>query len=810
METLLSDIRYSLRILLKRPGFTLVAVITLALGIGANTAIFSVVNAVLLRPLPFKNPDRLMTLWENNLKQGQDHGAVGGANFTDWRNRNQVFESLAAYFNWNYNLTGGDEPQRLRAVLVSGEFFQTLGVEAMAGRVLNPEDDQDGKDDVVVLSHTLWQNGFGASSAIIGQTIRLNGRGHTVVGVMPRGFTFPDEKTDIWRPMAMSAQQVQNRQGKWLSAIGRLKTGVSIEQASADMGAIALQLEQQYPDANAGYGVRLVPLHEEIVGKVNTILLILFGAVGFVLLIACANIANLLLARASSRQKEIAVRAALGASRRRLINQFLTEGLLLAMMGGVLGLLLALWGSDALIALSPANIPRLKEAGVDGRVLGFTLLLSLLTTLIFGLAPALQASKPNLNEALKEEGRGASSGSGGRLRSLLVIGEVAVSVVLLVGAGLMIKSFVQLQGVNAGFDAHNLLTMEITLPASRYGQNQQQIGFFQQALERIKSLPGVKAVGAVQDLPFKFNEMSFPIRIDSTLEGQLVQSASEQPKAVYRAVTDDYFRALEIPLLEGRTFTSQDDLNTSPVVIINQSMANRFWPDEDPLGKRIRFGEASDPAYTIVGVVGDIKHMGLNADEGAVMYQPHAQKRFPWLRWMTLVVRTDEDARGLAAAVRSRIQEVDKDQPVYGVATMEQLLAESIATPRFSTLLLAGFALLALALTVIGVYGVVSYTIAQRTREIGIRMALGAQMRDVIRLVIGQGLKLVLTGVGLGLAGAGALTHTMKSLLFGVSATDPGIFAMVAVLLTGVALLACYLPSRRAAKVDPMIALRYE
>jgi putative ABC transport system permease protein len=810
MDTVLHDIRYSLRILLKRPGFTLVAVITLALGIGANTAIFSVINAVLIRPLPFKNPDRLMTVWENNLKQGQNHGAVGGANFTDWKNQNHVFESLAAYFNWNYNLTGGDEPQRLRAVLVSGEFFETLGVEASEGRALTPDDDQDGNDDVIVLSHALWQNRFGASPEIIGQTVKLNGRGHTVVGVMPPGFTFPDEKTDIWRPMAMSAQQTQNRQGKWLSVIGRLKTGVSLEQASAAMNAIARQLEQQYPDANAGYGVRLVPLHEEIVGKISTILLILFSAVGFVLLIACANVANLLLARASSRQKEIAVRSALGASRRRLINQLLTESLLLAMMGGVLGLLIALWGSDALIALSPANIPRLKEAGVDGRVLGFTLFLALLTTLIFGLAPAWQGSKPDLNDVLKEEGRGASSGSGSSLRSLLVVAEVAVSVVLLVGAGLMIKSFVQLQSVNAGFDPHNLLTMEITLPPSRYGQNQQQIAFFQQALERIKTLPGVQAAGAVQDLPFRFNEMSFPVKIEATLEGQLAQSAAEQPKAVYRAVTVDYFRALGISLLEGRGFTEQDDQNTTPVVIINQAMANRFWPGEDPLGKRIRFGETSDPAYAIVGVVGDIKHMGLDSYEGAVMYQPHAQKRFPWLRWMTLVVRTNDEPMSLAASVRSRIQEVDKDQPVYSVATMEQLLAESIATPRFSTLLLGVFALLALALTVVGVYSVVSYTIAQRTREFGIRMALGAQVRDVLRLVIGQGLKLVLAGVALGLAGAGALTHTMKSLLFDVSATDPAIFAIIAVLLTGVALLACYLPARRAAQVDPMIALRYE
>ena len=806
MSVLWKDLRYAFRMLWKSPAFTLIAILALALGIGANTAIFSVVNAVLLRPLPFKDPNRLMTVWENNLQQGQAHGMVGSANFTDWKNQNQVFESLAAYFNWSYNLTGGDEPQRLRAIVVSGEFFPTLGVEAQLGRALAPDDDRDGKDDVIVLSHAFWQSRFGARPDVIGQTALLNGRSHIIVGVMPSGFNFPDEKVDIWRPMAMSAQQAQDRRGKYLSVIGRLKTGVSIAQANAGMDNIARRLEQQYPEANAGWGVRLVPLHEETVGKVSTILLILLGAVGFVLLIACANIANLLLARAASRTKEIAIRAALGASRRRLISQFLTESFLLAVMGSVLGLLIALWGSDALIALSPGNIPRLREVGMDGRVLGFTLLLALLTTLIFGLAPAWQTSKPDLNEVLKEEGHGATGGSGHRLRRLLVVAEVAVSVVLLVGAGLMIKSFVQLQRVNPGFDSHNLLTMEITLPAARYGQNQQQIAFFQQTLEQIKTLPGVEAVGAVQDLPFKFNEMSFPL----TLEGHGAATAAEQPKAVYRAVTDDYFRTLKIPLVKGRGFTAQDDLNTMPVVIINQATANRFWPGEDPLGKRIRFGEPNDPAYTVVGVVGDIKHMGLDADEGTVIYQPHAQKRFGWLRWMTLVVRTNGEPMTMAAAVRQRIQGIDKDQPVDNIVTMEQLMAKSVAQPRFLTMLLGVFALLALVLTAIGVYGVVSYTIAGRTREIGIRMALGARGGDVLRLVIGQGLKMVLIGVVIGLAGAAALSRVMTSLLFGVSATDPAIFIIIALLLTGVALLASYIPARRATKVDPLVALRYE
>ncbi|HMF58166.1 MAG TPA: ABC transporter permease, partial [Pyrinomonadaceae bacterium] len=769
-------------------------------------AIFSVVNSVLLRPLPFRNSDRLMTVWENNLKKGQDHEIVGSANFTDWKNQNQSFESLAAYLNWNYNLTGGDDPQRLNALVVSAGFFQTLGAEAELGRVLTAEDDQEGRDDVVVLSHALWQRQFGASRQIIGQTVMLNGKSHTVVGVMPSDFNFLDDQVEIWRPMAMSAQQAQSREGKYLKVIGRLKPGVTIEQAKAEIGTIAQRLEQQYPDTNAGWGVNIVPLREEIVGNVRPVLIILLGAVGFVLLIACTNIANLLLARASSRQKEIAVRAALGASRWRLIGQFLSESFLLAFAGGALGLLLALWGSDALIALSPDNIPRIKEAAIDGHVLAFTLLLTLLTTLIFGLAPAWQASKLDLNEALKDEGRSAAGSSGRRLRNLLVVAEVAIGVVLLVGAGLMINSFIKLQRVNAGFDTHNLLTMQITLPPARYGQNEQQIAFFQQAIEKIKTLPGVKSVGAIQDLPLRLNNMSFPV----TLEGRTESQSAQSTKAGYRAVTDEYFRTLGIPLLEGRLFTAHDDQNSTPVLVINQTMARSFWPGEDPVGKRIHFGEPNDPLYSIVGVVGDIKHMGLDADEGAVMYQPHAQKRFSWLRWMTIVVRTENDPLSLAPAVRSRILEVDKNQPVYNIATMEQLLTKSTAQPRFSTLLLGIFALLALCLAAIGIYGVMSYNVTQRTHEIGVRMALGAQMRDVMKLIIRQGMKMVLVGVALGLLGAIAITRVMKSLLFGVTATDPLTFAVVAVLLTMVALLACYLPARRAAKVDPLVALRYE
>jgi putative ABC transport system permease protein len=800
------DLRYAARMLLKNPGFAAFAIMTLALGIGANTAIFTVVNAVLLRPLPFMKPARLVTVWETNPKQGEDHGVVGGANFADWKNQNQAFESLAAYFNWDYNLTGGDEPRRLRAVVVSGEFFQALGVEAALGRAVTPEDDQDGKDDVVVLSHALWQSRFGGSREIIGQTITLNGRSHTVIGVMPANFTFPDDRVDLWRPMALSPQQTQNREAKWLRVVGRLKPGLSIEQAGAEMSAIARQLEQEYPDSNAGWGARLVPLREEITGKFSSFLFVLLGAVAFVLLIACVNIANLLLARASSRQKEMAVRAALGASRGRLVGQFLTESLLLAVMGSALGLLIVFWLGDALVALSPVNIPRLTEVGIDNRVLGFTLLLSLLTTLIFGLAPAWQASRPSIHEALKEEGRGMAGSSGQSLRSLLVIAEVAVSLVLLVGAGLMIKSFIRLQSVDPGFDPHNLLTMEITLPPARYGQNQQQIAFFQQALDRIKTLPGVQAAGAVQDLPLRFNVNSFPVSI----EGRAPSPTAQQPLAGYRAVTGDYFRTLRIPLLRGRLFTAEDGPDAAPVILINQAMAQRFWPEEDPLGQRLRFGEPSDPVYTIVGVVGDIKHMGLGADEGPVMYQPHTQKRFAWLRWMTVVVRTEVEPLTLSAAVRSRVQEVDRDLPVYNVETMDQLLKNSVAQPRFSTLLLGSFALLAMSLTAIGIYGVVSYGATLRTHEIGIRMALGARAGDILKLVIRNGATLTLIGVAIGLGLSFALTRVMTSLLFGVTPTDAMTFVTVSACLVVVTLLACFLPARRATKVDPLVALRYE
>ncbi|HKC85790.1 MAG TPA: ABC transporter permease [Blastocatellia bacterium] len=803
-DEMFQDLRFGVRMLVKNPGFTTVAVLTLALGIGANTAIFGVVNAALLRSLPCKEPARLVTVWESNAAKGQTHGFVGGANFTDWKNQNQVFESLAAYMSWNYNLTGDDEPRRLTAAVVSAGFFQTLGAEAALGRALLPEDDQEVNENVVVLSYALWQSRFGADREIIGRTITLNGRPHTVVGVMPAGFDFPDDQTEIWRPMAMSPQAAQNREGKWLKVVGRLKPGVSLEQASAAMNTIAGRLGESYPQTNAGWGVNLIPLREELVGKVSLFLLTLFGAVLFVLLIACVNVANLLLARAATRRKENAIRAALGAGRLRLLRQFLTENLLLAALGGGLGLALAFCSLDALIALSPDNVPGLAKATIDGRVLGFTLALSLLTTLLFGLVPAWQASKPDLNDTLKEGGHRTTGGAGRRAHNALVVAEVAASVVLLVGAGLMIRSFIRLQAVEPGFNSNNVLTMKIMLPPNKYGENHQSIAFFRQALERIKTIPGVVSAGAVQDLPLYQNTMNYAFSI----EGRPDAPAASRPEAAYRAVTEDYFRTMGIPLLQGRAFTADDNLQTEPVVIINQTMARRFWPDEDPLGKGIRFGEPNDPACTVIGVVGDVKHLGLADDEVAAIYQPHAQKRFAWLRWMTIVVRAKAAPLSLIAPIRSRIAEVDRAQPVYDIATMEQLLTKSITQPRFSTFLFGLFALLALTLVAVGLYGVMSYAVAQRAHEIGLRIALGAKMRDVLTLVIGRGMKLTLLGIAIGLTGAIALTGVLKTLLFNVGATDPLTFAGVAALLLVVALLACYLPARRATKVDPMTALR--
>ena len=791
-------------------GFTAIAVLALALGIGANTIIFSVVDSVLLRQLPFKDADRLASLWETNLQQNDrpdtDAQVAGSANFIDWSSQNQVFDDMAAYINWTYNLTGVDDPERIESAVVTGSFFDVLGTEPSLGRAITPDDDQPGKDNVVVLSHGFWQRRLGADPAIIGKTITLNRNSFTVVGVMPGNFKFPSPAVELWVPFGFSPAQKQDRAGKFLKVIARLKPNVKIEQARAAMSAIAGQLEQQYPATNTGWGVELAPFQENEVSQIRPALLLLLGAVGFVLLIAGANVSNLLLARASARRKEMAIRGALGASRRRLVNQMLTESALLAMLGGGAGALLAVWGMDILVSLNPGNIPRLGDARVDGRVLGFTLALSVLTALIFGLAPALLASKPDLIEAIKETGQAYSGRSALKLHGLLVVSEIAVALVLLVGAGLMIRSFLRLHQVNPGFNTENALTMRIWLPASRYGTNEQQTAFFQQVIGRLEGLPGVRSVGAIQDLPLKANRMGFKFDI----EGRAANQPGKENDAAYRTTTPDYLRTMSIPLLAGREFTRQDDRNAPPVVIINQSMARQFWPDEDPIRKRIRFGEPDAPWYSIVGIVGDIKHMGLEAQEGAAFYQPYAQKQFTFLRWLTLVMRTDTEPTSMVAAARSQVQAVDKDQPVYEIATLEQLLSKSIAKPRFYTTLLGSFAMLALILGAVGTYGVMSFSVNQRRREIGIRLALGAGRGDILKLVIARGFRLALAGVAIGLGGALALTRLMSSLLFAISPTDPVTFVVISLVLIGVALGACFVPARRATRFDPMVALRYE
>jgi putative ABC transport system permease protein len=809
MRTLWQDLRYSARMLLKKPGFTAIAVITLALGIGANTAIFSVVNRVLLFRLQYKDAGRLVMAWGSNPQQGLDIDTVSPADLADWRAQNTVFEDLAATTDAQYNLTGMGEPELLIGYSLAANFFQVAGVQPALGHVFTPEEDRAGAPGVVILSHRLWQWRFGSDPKAIGRSVTLNGNPYTIIGVMPAGFQFP-QRSELWTPLklnSLSANQANNRNFRYLRVMARLKPGGTLEQAQMEMSRIAQRLAEQHPDTNAGEGVKIVSLQEQYAGDIKPTLLALLGAVGFTLLIACVNVANLLLAQAAARQREIAVRTALGAWRGRIVRQLLTESVLLALIGGALGLLLTVWSANLLVALFPnevanLNIPVVEEIPIDGRVLGFSLLISLLTGVIFGLAPAWQASKPDLSQSLKESGANTTAGvSRRRMRGLLVVSEMALAVLLLVGAGLMIKSFWRLLQGDLGLNPKNVLTMEVLLSPQKYSDGRQRRTFLQGVMQRIENLPGVEQAGATNFLPLT----GFWGKVSFSIEGRPAPRPNEESSADNRVVTERYFRTMGIRLLRGREFDERDREGAAPVVIVNETMARRYWPNEDPVGARINLGQGNKPE--IIGVVNDVKSFGLEEQTHPDIYRPFAQAQF---RMIAFAVRTSGDPLGLVAAVKNAIYAVDKDQPVFKVITMEKLAAESITLRRVSMLLIGGLSALGLILAAIGVYGVMSYTISQQRREIGLRMALGAQANDVLKLVISQGMKPALVGMIIGLLASFALMRLIKNLLFGVSATDPATFVVISILLGGVALMACWVPARRATKVDPLVALRFE
>jgi len=795
------DLRYGLRTMRRGPGFAAVAIMTLALGIGANTAIFSVVNAVLLRPLPYREPAGLVTVLHDGWKP------VAPANFLDWREQSGAFESIAAAQLWGLTMTGRDRPEQLEVLQTSAEMFQVLGVDAALGRTFAAGEDQPGREHVVVLSHGFWQRRFGGAADVVGQQVMLDGEAYTIVGVMPPDFQFAPfwaTRAEAWVPLNLG-RRVSDRSGQSLRVFARLKPGVTQGQAQAEMEAINRRLAEQYPRENEGLTVSVDPLHEKVVGKSRPALLIILGAVGFVLLIACANVANLMLAKSALRQREIAVRIALGAGRWRIVRQLLTESLVLAIAGGAAGLLLAYWSNTALASFGPDTLPRVRTASLDSGVLLFTLGLSVFVGLLFGLAPALRSTKTDLTESLKSRVQGSARGRRHeRVRQLLVVGEVAVSLVLLVGGGLMMRSFLRLTSVDPGFDPHGVTAATVRLAGPRYATDEQRAAFFQRLNEQVGSLPGVKSASAINHLPLGGDVWTFGF----TVEGRADSPDSERPTAVYRVVRPDYFRTMGAALLKGRDFTERDDATSPGVVVVNEALARRQWPGEEPLGKRITVvGEDARPRE-VVGVVRDLKQGEWVSAPKPEMYLPHLQAASP--RSMTLVIRTSSAASEVGPLVRREVWAIDGDLPVSQVTSMEDVVSESVGQQRFNTLLIGLFAATALILAAVGVYGVMSHAVAQRTHEIGVRLALGARGRDVLGMIIRQGLSLTLVGLALGLAGALALMRVMNSLLYEVSATDPLVFGGVAAALTLSALLACYVPARRATKVDPVIALRHD
>jgi predicted permease len=817
MRTFWQDLRYGARMLLKNPGFTLIAIITLALGIGANTAIISEVNSLLLRPLPYSNSERLAIIWTHSpgANVAQDWPSPG--QFSSIKSEDSVFEALALAQGSNVILTGQTAPERLGAVRASSAVFPLLGAQAMLGRVFLPEEDTPDKPLTVILSYGLWQRRFGGDPKVIGQSLTINGRSFTVVGVMPADFSLGYEvmptvgsvsQAELLLPLPLSVDRMNSHGDENYNVLARLKPGATIEQAQAELNLAVRRLEQQRPEnypASRRFSFSIRPLLEQVVGDVRKALLILLGAVGCVLLIACANVANLLLARAATREKEMAIRTAIGAGRWRVMRQLLTESVLLAFAGGAVGLLLAVWGLAGLRWLNPGNIPRMSAIVIDGRALAFTSAVVLLTGILFGLAPALRSSQVSLGETLKEGGRSMIGGHH-RLRNLLVVAEIALSLVLLIGAGLLIRSFIRVQQVEPGFAPQNVLSMRLALVGPAYSDEARRVSFYQQLWERIRRLPGVERAGGVSTLPLTGGIGWGSI----TIEGYQASSGQSMIQSDMRVASAGYFETMKIPLIRGRFFTEQDTKESGRVVIVDENMARTYWPSADPVGKRLKFGRGdnnNNPWMTVVGVVATVKHYALDTDSRVALYTPHRQSGSGSL---SIAARTTTDPVSVAAAITREARAIDPNLPVYDVKTMDQWLSESLARRRFAMLSLGLFALVAMILAAVGIYGVMSYSVAQRTREIGIRVALGAQTRNVLKLVIGQGMLLAGIGVGAGLIFAFAITRVMASLLFGVGATDPLTFAAIALLLAGVALLACWIPARRAAKVDPMMALRHE
>jgi putative ABC transport system permease protein len=803
MGTLLQDIRYAFRMLIKHMGFTAVALITIALGIGANTAIFSVVNTVLLRPLPYANPDQIVAFEGVNPSQGITDSNISVPDFMDWTNDTQVFSQTALYATGGAILAGGDaEPERVPRAVVTSSFFPLLGVQPALGRAFISEEDRAEGEPVAILSHGLWQRHYGGNSNVLGSKVTISGRSVTIVGVMPAGFDFP-EKSQLWTSLRMNPTE-ERRDNRSYSAIARLNPGATLAEAQSQLSTINKRLAQQFKDTNNGWDVRSSRLQDILVREAKPALVALLGAVGFVLLIACANVGNLLLARAAARQREMAIRAALGASRARVIRQMLTESVMLSTIGGIIGVLLSVWLTDLLVSISPRNAPRFDEVTLDYRVLVFAAVVSCLTGVLFGLAPALQAAKTNVSGSLKDGGRGTGdSYRRNRVRSVLLVSEVALSLMLLVGAGLLIKSFQRLRDVNPGFNAERVVTMSIALPSAKYPRDK-RVEFFRQLVERLNTIPGVQSAGAALMLPLGGSGYSIGRAFIS--EGRPM-TPEESANASYSLATPRYFQTMQIPLIAGRDFNDRDTPKSPMVVIVNQTMAQRcFGSAQNALGKKLTIWRDEKFPREVVGVVGDVKLSTIDADAGAQMYVPQQQDD-DW-NFLSLAVRSaSADAAGLTPAIRREILAIDKDQPVYNVQTMEDVAAKSIGSHRVSVLLFSAFAGVALMLAAIGIYGVMAYSVTQRTQEIGIRMALGAQTFDVLKLVVKQGMSLTLVGIVVGLAGAFALARMLASLLFGVGTTDPMTFLGVSLLLSVVALLACYIPARRATKLNPTIAL---